>query len=92
MTRHDRDLLTELIILCFNLQIQGEASTMSQGAKPLYRGLVGTLSTIMRTEGVTSWYCGLTAGLQRQMCFASIRIGLYEPMKQFYTQNIFGTL
>ena len=27
---------------------------------------------------------GLNAGLQRQMVFASLRIGLYEPVKNFY--------
>jgi solute carrier family 25 uncoupling protein 8/9 len=32
-------------------------------------------------EGVSSLYKGLSAGLQRQMVFASLRIGLYEPVK-----------
>lgn len=35
-------------------------------------------------EGVLSLYKGLSAGLQRQVVFASLRIGLYEPIKQFY--------
>ena len=35
-------------------------------------------------EGVLSLFKGLSAGLQRQMVFASLRIGLYEPVKQFY--------
>ena len=34
-----------------------------------------------------SLYNGLVAGLQRQMCFASIRIGLYDSIKVLY-QNI----
>ena len=34
-------------------------------------------------EGVFSLYKGLSAGLQRQMVFASLRIGLYEPVKNF---------
>jgi len=33
---------------------------------------------------MASLYKGLNAGLQRQMVFASLRIGLYEPVKQFY--------
>ena len=31
-----------------------------------------------------SLYNGLNAGLQRQMCFASVRLGMYEPVKGFY--------
>ena len=33
-------------------------------------------------------YNGLSAGLQRQMCFASVRLGFYEPTKKFY-QDLF---
>lgn len=50
-----------------------------------YRGVFGTISTMVRTEGPRSLYNGLVAGLQRQLCFASIRIGLYDNVKNFYT-------
>lgn len=50
-----------------------------------YRGVFGTISTMVRTEGPRSLYNGLVAGLQRQVCFASIRIGLYDNVKNFYT-------
>ncbi|XP_036054819.1 mitochondrial uncoupling protein 3 isoform X3 [Onychomys torridus] len=40
---------------------------------------------MVRTEGPRSPYSGLVAGLHRQMSFASIRIGLYDSVKQFYT-------
>lgn len=40
---------------------------------------------MIRTEGPRSLYNGLVAGLQRQLCFASIRIGLYDNVKSFYT-------
>lgn len=52
-----------------------------------YRGVVGTINTMVRTEGARSLYNGLVAGLQRQMSFASVRIGLYDSMKQFYTRG-----
>ena len=42
---------------------------------------------MVRTEGPRSLYNGLVAGLQRQMSFASVRIGLYDSMKQFYTRG-----
>jgi len=40
---------------------------------------------MIRTEGPRSLYNGLVAGLQRQMSFASVRIGLYDSVKAFYT-------
>lgn len=43
--------------------------------------------TMVKTEGPRSLYNGLVAGLQRQMSFASVRIGLYDNMKQFYTNG-----
>lgn len=52
-----------------------------------YRGVFGTITTMVRTEGPRSLYNGLVAGLQRQMSFASVRIGLYDSMKQFYTRG-----
>ncbi|XP_023259991.1 mitochondrial brown fat uncoupling protein 1 [Seriola lalandi dorsalis] len=64
------------------LQIQGEQKAV-EGIR--YRGVFGTISTMIRTEGPKSLYNGLVAGLQRQLCFASIRIGLYDNVKNFYT-------
>lgn len=49
-----------------------------------YRGLVGTLTTISRQEGARALYNGLSAGLQRQMCFASVRLGMYDSVKMLY--------
>lgn len=54
-----------------------------------YRGLVGTISTIAREEGPRALYNGLSAGLQRQMCFASVRLGLYDSTKAMY-QSMFN--
>ncbi|KAM8834591.1 dicarboxylate carrier UCP2-like [Synchiropus picturatus] len=68
------------------LQIQGE-SEKAAGSGARYRGVFGTITTMVRTEGARSLYSGLVAGLQRQMSFASVRIGLYDSMKQFYTRG-----
>nr|XP_009938921.1 PREDICTED: mitochondrial uncoupling protein 3 [Opisthocomus hoazin] len=67
------------------LQIQGEVRIPRGAGTVQYRGVLGTLSTMVRTEGPRSLYSGLAAGLQRQMSFASIRIGLYDSVKQLYT-------
>lgn len=58
---------------------------VSLPAGPEYRGLIGTISTISRQEGPKALYNGLSAGLQRQMCFASVRLGLYDSVKAVYS-------
>lgn len=60
------------------LQIQ---SKMASGEKPKYVGFLGTARTIASEEGFVSLYNGLTAGLQRQVVFAGLRIGLYVPVR-----------
>ncbi|KAM9846900.1 dicarboxylate carrier UCP2 isoform 2-T2 [Aulostomus maculatus] len=85
------DLLTfPLDTAKVRLQIQGEAGGSSgagRGCVAKYRGVFGTITTMVRTEGPRSLYSGLVAGLQRQMSFASVRIGLYDSVKQYYTRG-----
>ncbi|XP_034024240.1 mitochondrial uncoupling protein 2-like [Thalassophryne amazonica] len=69
------------------LQIQGESKSMQPSQRAKYRGVFGTIFTMVKTEGPRSLYSGLVAGLHRQMCFASVRIGLYDTMKQLYTRG-----
>ena len=68
------------------LQIQGSAEA---GAGPKYRGMFHTLLVMAKEEGPLSLYKGLVAGLQRQMLFASLRIGLYEPVLIIKTGILF---
>lgn len=70
------------------LQIQGESKSIN-GSKR-YKGVFGTIFTMVRSEGPRSLYSGLVAGLHRQMTFASVRIGLYDSMKQFYSRGSGG--
>ncbi|KAM8843535.1 mitochondrial brown fat uncoupling protein 1 [Synchiropus picturatus] len=67
------------------LQIQGEKAAVEATKNIRYRGVFGTISTMIRTEGPRALYNGLVAGLQRQVCFASVRIGLYDNVRDFYT-------
>lgn len=69
------------------LQIQGENKASVNMKSAQYKGVFGTISTMVKTEGPRSLYNGLVAGLQRQMSFASVRIGLYDSVKQFYTKG-----
>ncbi|XP_039105093.1 mitochondrial brown fat uncoupling protein 1 isoform X1 [Hyaena hyaena] len=64
------------------LQIQGECQT-SSAIK--YKGVLGTITTLAKTEGPLKLYSGLPAGLQRQISFASLRIGLYDTVQEFFS-------
>lgn len=59
------------------LQIQDKAN-------PVYRGLFDCLRKMVAQEGTASLWKGVSAGIQRQCAFAPIRIGLYEPVRNFY--------
>lgn len=52
---------------------------------PKYKGLVGTAMKIGSEEGVLALFDGLSAGLQRQFVNASLRIGLYVPVRDLIT-------
>lgn len=59
------------------LQVLGE-QLKKGAARP---GMFQILGTIAKEEGPRALWKGLSPGLQRQMAFASIRIGLYEPVR-----------
>lgn len=68
-------------------KVRLQIATTQPPGSIVYRGLFGTLFGLVRHEGVSSLYRGIGPGLQRQCVFASIRIGLYEPVKDFYETN-----
>jgi hypothetical protein len=62
------------------LQVQSQAA----GQVPKYSGLFDCLSQMVKQEGIRAPWRGVVAGIQRQCAFAPIRIGLYEPVRNFY--------
>ena len=50
--------------------------------------MLRTLTHVVRSEGVSALYRGIVPGLQRQMAFSAIRIGLYEDVKQWYMGSL----
>lgn len=82
------------------LQVMGEApiaatlasiegtsgvATLTATGVPHFKGLFGTMFHLARTEGVKSLYGGIGPGLQRQCIFASLRIGMYDNVKELYS-------
>jgi len=94
------DIITfPLDVAKVRLQVQGEGTTkaipkishlggkptvLSESAKFKYRGMMGTILTICKEEGPRALYNGIVPGLQRQVAFCCIRIGLYDSVKGFY--------
>ena len=60
------------------LQLQKKA--VAGDALPKYRGMLGTVATIAREEGLASLWKGIVPGLHRQCVYGGLRIGLYEPV------------
>jgi len=50
------------------------------GTKKLYKNTFHALSTILKTEGVTGIYSGLSAGLLRQATYTTTRLGVYTAL------------
>jgi solute carrier family 25 uncoupling protein 8/9 len=60
------------------MQLQNKAT----GIK--YTNAFQCMGTIAKEEGALALWKGLAPGILRQMVFASIRIGLYEPVRNVY--------
>lgn len=54
-----------------------------------YKGLLGTVATVAREEGASALWKGITPGLHRQCLFGGLRIGLYEPVRNFYVSKMY---
>jgi hypothetical protein len=49
-------------------------------ALPKYKGMLGTVGTIAKEEGLSALWKGIVPGLHRQCLYGGLRIGLYEPV------------
>ncbi|KAE8039201.1 hypothetical protein FH972_011631 [Carpinus fangiana] len=65
------------------LQLQKKAVTVDAVGIPKYRGLLGTIATIAREEGLPALWKGIVPGLQRQCIYGGLRISLYGPVKTY---------
>ncbi|XP_058110664.1 mitochondrial uncoupling protein 1-like [Magnolia sinica] len=71
------------------LQLQKKATSGDGLTPPKCRGMLGTVATIAREEGLSALWKGIVPGLHRQCLFGGLRIGLYEPVKSFYVGSDF---
>ncbi|XP_039252123.2 dicarboxylate carrier UCP2-like [Styela clava] len=54
------------------------------------KGAMQTIISNVKKSGARSLYSGLSAGLQRQIGFCSVRIGFYDNVKNFYVNLLPG--
>ncbi|KAI9205007.1 mitochondrial carrier domain-containing protein [Polychytrium aggregatum] len=80
-------LTNPMEVIKTRLQLQGELSKTSNGGK-LYGNAFSALITIGRNEGIRGLQKGLIPAYGYQLFNNGCRIGLYEPIKQFYQQVI----
>lgn len=66
-------------------KVRLQLQKVAEGEKPRYSGLFGTAKTIAAEEGATALFGGLMPGLQRQVLFAGLRVGLYIPVRNIIT-------
>lgn len=79
-------VMVEVPIAAAVTSIEGSGiATLTATAGPQFKGLFGTMEYLARTEGPKSLYGGIGPGLQRQCIFASLRIGFYDSIKDFYS-------
>lgn len=62
------------------LQLQKQAATGDVVSLPKYKGMLGTVATIAREEGLSALWKGIVPGLHRQCLYGGLRIGLYDPV------------
>ncbi|KAK7301815.1 hypothetical protein RJT34_12691 [Clitoria ternatea] len=71
------------------LQLQKKGGVDDGNGSPKYRGLLGTIQTIAREEGISALWTGIIPGLHRQCVYGGLRIGLYDPVKTYLVGSAF---
>lgn len=64
------------------LQISGQGGSTKE-----YTSTFDAFSKIIRREGITSLYKGLSAGLLRQATYTTTRLGVYTGLNDYYKTN-----
>ncbi|KAG6212118.1 hypothetical protein E4U50_002009 [Claviceps purpurea] len=58
---------------------------MRKGNAP--KSMSGTFVHIVKTDGISALYSGLSASLLRQLTYSTVRFGVYEDLKARYTRT-----
>nr|AKN21592.1 slc25a-24 [Schmidtea mediterranea] len=75
------------------LQIQGELlknNTMKHFQGGRYNGMIHAFFVIIKQEGISALYRGLSAAVIRQASYGTMKMGLYDKLKRISSQNMRG--
>lgn len=64
------------------MQLSGEG-----GGSKLYKNSFDAVTSILKNEGVSGIYTGLSAGLLRQATYTTSRMGIYQSLLDHFNQN-----
>jgi len=65
-------------------KVRLQLQDLSLRATPKYTGPLQAIIRMVREEGYTAPFKGLSPGLQRQFVFTGLRLGLYDDMKRLF--------
>jgi len=65
-------------------RLQVQKSTASAGSGQPYTGFANCVSRMYREEGARALWKGLAPALIRQVCYSSLSLVLYEPVRAVY--------
>lgn len=71
-----------------SVKVRLQIQKIIPGEEPRYKGLFGTIATVTREEGPFALWQGLAPGLQRQIVFNGLSIGLYVPVRDMITGKL----
>lgn len=57
------------------------------GAKKEHKTSLHVIKSVLKNEGITGAYAGLSAGLLRQASYTTVRLGVYNTVFEYYTQD-----
>lgn len=68
-----------------SVKVRLQLQKVEPGKEPRYKGLFGTMAKVTAEEGPFALFKGLVPGLQRQIVFNGLSIGLYVPIRDMIT-------
>lgn len=68
-------------------QVRLQLIILQRGSQVANPGIVRTMLSMARNEGVLAFWKGTTAGLMRSMTYGGLRFGLYKPIKNMIGQD-----
>ena len=68
-----------------SVKVRLQLQKTKPGEEPRYKGLFGTMAKVTAEEGPFALFKGLVPGLQRQIVFNGLSIGLYVPIRDVIT-------